>query len=196
MPSAAFCVGLWRPSAAMGGTRAAKNATRAAEKAKPGAPADNKTTRSPRIAVGFHKLRFAVDPDKIASAKKALRAAFAENADWEPEAWKNRAEVVLQPFREGIQWGGASSDSRARDAMLVWQLRRGSRRQAVAQVQRTLCQRRWFPPGLRLCRWRQRGTKMDEAETRRPTAPAALAHKRRPMAPMNPMAPMDPFLAA
>ena len=37
---------------------------------------------------------------------------------------------------------------------------------------------------------------MDDAEGRRPLAPAALAHKRRPMAPMNPMAPMDPFLAA
>ena len=90
----------------MGGTRAAKNATRAAKKAKPGAPADNKTTRAPRISVGFHNLRFVVCPEKIQSAKKALLAAFAENADWEPEAWKNRAEVVLQPFREGIQWGG------------------------------------------------------------------------------------------
>ena len=104
MPLVAFCVGLWRPSAAMGVKRAAKNATRAAKKAKPGAPADNKTTRAPRISVGIHKLRFAVDPEKIASAKKALRAAFAENADWEPEAWKKRAAAVLRPFRQGFHW--------------------------------------------------------------------------------------------
>ena len=105
MPLVAFCVGLWRPSAAMGGTRAAKNATRAAKKAKPGAPADNKTMRLLRISVGFHKLRSAVCLEKIQSAKKALLAAFAENADWEPEAWKKRAAAALLPFCEGIRKG-------------------------------------------------------------------------------------------
>ena len=114
MPLVAFCVGLWRPSAAMGGTRAAKNATRAAKKAKPGAPADNKTTRAPRISVGFHMLRFAVCREKMESAKTALMAAFAEQNKWKPEEWKKRAAVVMRPFRLDVQWGAASHRFRSK----------------------------------------------------------------------------------
>ena len=40
------------------------------------------------------------------AARAALTAAYQEEPKWEPCEWKKRQELVLQPFRKGVAWGG------------------------------------------------------------------------------------------